>query len=124
MFRYLYDWVQDLAFCLVLFTALIQALPNSGYKKYIRFFTGMILILMMLSPILNIFGKDSQVYNFYKSREYEKKIEEIEKSSEYLNDTKINDILKSMQEVLPEKDNEGEETDKSRIEVEEIRIEK
>lgn len=84
MFRYLYEWAQDLSVYLILITAVFHALPDSGYKKYIRFFTGLVLVFMMAAPVLKILGSDGQVMNFYKSREYEKKIEEMEHAAQYL----------------------------------------
>ena len=48
MFEYLYEWTQNIAFYLILTTAVFHALPATSYKKYIRFFTGMILILMIM----------------------------------------------------------------------------
>ena len=39
---------------------------------------------MMAAPVLKILGTDGQVMNFYKSREYEKKIEEMEHAAQYL----------------------------------------
>lgn len=103
MFDYLYEWTQNLAFYMVLITVVLQALPASDYKKYIRFFTGMVLILMVLTPVFKLFGMDGQVSNFYKSREYERKIEEMEREAQ--------GILEKL------KDHEN-------IEVEEIEIER
>ena len=40
MFDYIYEWIQNIAFYLVLVTAVLHAVPNKDYKKYIRFFTG------------------------------------------------------------------------------------
>ena len=116
MFQYLYEWTQNLAFYIVLITAVLHAVPDSGYKKYIRFFTGMVLILMMVTPIFRIFGKDSQIMNFYKSREYETKLREIENASDYFKDFESADILKEAEESTGEQDIND-------IRVEEIQIE-
>ena len=116
MFQYLYEWTQNLAFYIVLITAVLHAVPDSGYKKYIRFFTGMVLILMMVTPIFRIFGKDSQIMNFYKSREYETKLREIENASDYFKDFDSADILKEAEESTGEQDIND-------IRVEEIQIE-
>ncbi len=116
MFQYLYEWTQNLAFYIVLITAVLHAVPDSGYKKYIRFFTGMVLILMMVTPIFRIFGKDSQIMNFYKSREYETKLREIENASDYFKDFDSADILKEAEESTGERDIND-------IRVEEIQIE-
>ena len=116
MFQYLYEWTQNLAFYIVLITVVLHAVPDSGYKKYIRFFTGMVLILMMVTPIFRIFGKDSQIMNFYKSREYETKLREIENASDYFKDFDSADILKEAEESTGEQDIND-------IRVEEIQIE-
>ena len=116
MFQYLYEWTQNLAFYIVLITAVLHAVPDSGYKKYIRFFTGMVLILMMVTPIFRIFGKDSQIMNFYKIREYETKLREIENASDYFKDFDSADILKEAEESTGEQDIND-------IRVEEIQIE-
>ena len=58
MFEYLYEWMKNIAFYMVLITAVIHILPNSDYKKYIRFFTGMVLVVMLATPLLKIFGME------------------------------------------------------------------
>lgn len=55
MFGYLYEWLKDISFYLILVTAVTYVLPSNSYRKYIRFFTGLVLILMLLTPILNLF---------------------------------------------------------------------
>ena len=117
MFQYLYEWIQNLAFYIVLITVVLHAVPDSGYKKYIRFFTGMGLILMMVTPIFRIFGKDSQIMNFYKSREYEAKLKEIENAAAYLKGMDSADFLREAEERT-----EKQEIDD--IRVEEIQIER
>ena len=124
MFHYLYEWVKNISFYLVLITALLHVLPDSGYKRYIRFFTGIVMMLMMMTPILNILGMDGQIDNFYKSREYEAKIKEIEESTRYIDESTADDILRDMQETLSEDTDEHERGKKSNIEVEEIQIER
>ena len=54
----IYNWLEQLACYLILVTAVLHALPDSGYKKYIRFFTGLILVLLLASPVLQLFQTD------------------------------------------------------------------
>ena len=67
MFDYLYEWIRNIAFYLVLVTALLHIVPESGYQKYIRFFTGLVLILLVLSPVLKLFGMEGQLRELYQS---------------------------------------------------------
>lgn len=59
MFDYLYDWLKDLSYYLILVTAVTYALPSNSYRKYIRFFTGLVLLLMLLTPVLQLFGREA-----------------------------------------------------------------
>lgn len=59
MFDYLYEWLRDISYYLILVTAVTYVLPSNSYRKYIRFFTGLVLILMLTTPILNLFGTDA-----------------------------------------------------------------
>ena len=54
----IYNWLEQLACYLILVTAVLHVLPDSGYKKYIRFFTGLILVLLLASPVLQLFQTD------------------------------------------------------------------
>lgn len=54
----IYNWLEQLACYLILVTAVLHALPDFGYKKYIRFFTGLILVLLLASPVLQLFQTD------------------------------------------------------------------
>ncbi|MCI9215693.1 stage III sporulation protein AF [Lachnospiraceae bacterium 42-17] len=65
MFDYLYEWIQNIAFYLVLVTAVLHAVPNKAYKKYVRFFTGLVLILMIITPVLRLFGTEAEVMDLY-----------------------------------------------------------
>lgn len=86
MFEYLYQWIENMTFGLVIFTVVIQLVPNNSYKKYIRFFMGLILIIMLSKPIMNLFSMEESFHEFYKETEYEQKVKEIEEATKYLED--------------------------------------
>lgn len=86
MFTYLYQWIENVAFYLVVITVLIQLIPNNSYKKYIRFFTGLILVLLLSNPIMKIFNMEEDFHTFYEEADYEQKLEEIEDATKYLED--------------------------------------
>ena len=56
MFEIIYKWLQNLSFYMILVNAVTCVLPSSSYRKYIRFFTGLILILMLAMPVMSLFG--------------------------------------------------------------------
>lgn len=104
----IYEWLEQLSCYLILITALIHALPDSGYKKYVRFFTGLVLVLLLASPVLRLFQIDLSEWEVNPSKEYSIRLEEIEKTKE-----EFDEDMESMEE----KNDQG-----NLVEVEEIRI--
>lgn len=84
MFEYMYQWLQNLAFYMILMTAVLQALPDSSYRKYIRFFCGMILVVLLAGPILQLFGAQEHFAERYQNAEVEQIQREMQNAREYL----------------------------------------
>ena len=109
MFEGIYEWLRNLSFYLILVTAVTHVLPGNGYKKYIHFFTGLVLISMLLMPVLDIFNKEVKVNEIY-----ERFYEEIE------NDIRgENDLIGNGHAIEKREDDKNRNND---IEVEEIVI--
>ena len=73
MFAYIFEWIENIAFYLVIVVAMMHLIPGEHYKRYIRFFVGMILILMLITPMLKIIGMTE-----YPKEQYEKMMEKID----------------------------------------------
>ena len=57
----LYQWVRNMAVFYILFTAILNLVPDKKYEKYVRFFMGLLLIFMMSTPIFSLFGKGQEL---------------------------------------------------------------
>lgn len=113
MLKTIYEWVQNTAFYLVVVTAVLAVIPGNGYKKYIQFFTGLVMILLLLTPILKLTGMEGTFQELYSSREYEQERREIEEQEQYFERLELFDFL-------PEE--YQSEFRENTIEVEEIKI--
>lgn len=125
MFEYLYEWIRNIAYYMVLITAVMQIIPNHDYKKYIRFFTGMVLILLLMTPVLKLFGMEQQFSALYEGENYEDEIKEIENATQYLEDIDITDYFPGEYSEKQEEnkaDQREEEIETSDIGVEEVQI--
>lgn len=59
-----YDWIKNIVFFLVLLTIVNNVIGNESYKKYVNLISGMILIIIVISPIFNLFDIEKTL-DFY-----------------------------------------------------------
>ena len=61
MFSFLREWIQEIVILLVLATFIDMALPNSTLKKYVDYTVGLILLLLLLTPVLKFLDSELDV---------------------------------------------------------------
>lgn len=93
-----YNWVKNLAFFAILSTAVLQMIPDQGFQKYVRFFTGLLMVSMLILPIFKVTGKENIFTDIYKSREYREQLEENSKKSQ--------ELIEQITVLEPKKQNE------------------
>ena len=72
------QWIQKIISMLLVMSAVLQVIPGKDYEKYIRFFCGLVLILLVLSPVAALKGlKVEQFYQKEVYQQYEKEIIEL-----------------------------------------------
>lgn len=60
----IYEWVRNIVVFLILNTIIMNLLGNSNYKKYVSIVSGMILLLIVISPFLNLL-KLGDILDYY-----------------------------------------------------------
>lgn len=122
----LYEWIQNLAFYLVIMTAVLEVLPGNTYKKYIQFFTGLVLILLVVTPILKVTGTFGEFRAEYDKQE-QKLEKEINRQKEKFESADIFEFLSEEYEIQSAEEqteknyvDTGRDTETERIEVEDI----
>jgi stage III sporulation protein AF len=92
------EWLKNLVSYLLIVSIGMQMLPNKKYEEYVRLFTGFLLIVILLQPILKI------------------------RSSDHLIEERINQFVEE-QEMLETSVFEGEEEMVQIERIEEIQVE-
>ncbi len=96
MFQYIYEWIHNLSVYLILMTAVLQVLPTEKYKKYIQFYMGLVVILLLCAPVIKIMGLEENYianYQYYSEESYENILEEIKHETEYLSEVELDDYI-------------------------------
>lgn len=57
----LYSWVESLVCYYILLSAVTNFLPDNSFKKYIQYYLGLLLILVMLSPVFQVIGIQKEI---------------------------------------------------------------
>lgn len=78
MLEYLSEWMKQIAYYMVLVTLVMQLAAGKSFQKYIRMFTGIVLVLFILSPAARLLSLDvTEMIDSVKDR-YDGKLREIE----------------------------------------------
>ncbi|MCI8893354.1 MAG: stage III sporulation protein AF [Lachnospiraceae bacterium] len=66
---YFYQWIKNIVFFYILMTAVLHLLPQSSYRKYLRFFGGLVVAVLLLHPLLDLMGREEELLEriFYES---------------------------------------------------------
>ena len=121
MLEEIYSWIQNISVYLIVTAAVMHAIPGKEYEKYVRFFSGLVLILLLFTPLLKLTAKETDFQSAYRNNEDELDREAVKEAEEWFED-------ESFLEFLPEEYTggqrayDGEEGQEGGIEVEEIRI--
>ena len=70
-------WIGDVAVYLILVTLILQVIPKK-FRKYISFFTGMLLIMLVISPITGLFGADAALVDYFKLEDMKQAVSDME----------------------------------------------
>ncbi|MBE5927567.1 MAG: hypothetical protein E7270_11485 [Lachnospiraceae bacterium] len=86
-------YIKEILVFLILTAVINNLLPNNSYKKYVRLFTGLILIIILISPILPYLKMDSaKLGNYTLDIENNNELESIERKLEELGREEENNL--------------------------------
>ena len=115
----IYSWIKCLAIFYILLTMLLHLVPTEKYQRYVRFFMGLVLMVMLVTPVLSLLEKSRQLPDSFSGlyqQEEQKRLElEMENLQKNLLETGMEEqlgenILESLQKngiEVPDEDLEG-----------------
>ena len=100
------DWIKTLVGYLLIISVVTQMMPNRKYEQYVKLFTGFLLIILILHPVLKI--ESANAFLEGKIHEFVQEQEELE--------TQIG----VQSEVFQKKSEELQQENREQIVIEEI----
>ena len=72
-----YGWVKNIIYYMIFLSVVNNLLADSKYGKYIRFFSGMVLILLVVSPFTGGLHLDEQISSMFKSISFQNDTDDL-----------------------------------------------
>ena len=72
-----YGWVKNLVCFYIFITAVLHLMPKKSYRKYIRFFTGLLLVILVLTPVFSLLRDEDNLYGKIEQTGFFQKMENL-----------------------------------------------
>lgn len=83
----LIDWVRSVLILYFLMMIMLYFTAGESYKKFIRFFMGLVLALTLLTPVLKLFGKEEALLEGIAYESFWQSMEEAQLDFGHLEET-------------------------------------
>lgn len=86
------EWLKQMVFCICFLELLYQILPGKNWQKYLKFTGGLVFVLVLFQPVLQIFsfeGKLEQAVWKWQIKEESMQLQETRKELEELQNEQI-----------------------------------
>lgn len=71
-----FEWIKMIVFYQLLVSIVVNMIPDTPYQKYIRFFLGLLFLLLVIRPVFRILNLSGQIDTRYMQEMWEKELEE------------------------------------------------
>ena len=96
----LFEWIRNIAYYLIFITVASNLLPNKKYEKYIRFFAGMVLILLVLKPVTGGLRLENTMAYYFESISIKKEAGELKGEISKMEDKRLKSLISGYEEAV------------------------
>lgn len=100
----LFGWIQDVAFYTLLMVVVLHVLPQKNQRKYLQFFMGIVLMILIISPFLTALGLEQQLDETYARQTYDKELQEFLRKQEAMEEEYQRHLEEKLYEARDEAD--------------------
>jgi len=88
-----YNWVKNIAFYMVLATMVTYLMPNERYKKYLRFFTGALMVVLVIGPIISVFGAKNEFNSKFLVESLKEEVSNLKQDAAVVGDVQLDNLV-------------------------------
>ncbi len=96
----IFQWVESLAYYLILVSLISNLIPGGKYERYIRLFTGAVFILLVLRPISGSLNLDEKLAYAYETIRFQQDAGEFETKLWGIEEERTSQIIAQYQEAV------------------------
>lgn len=74
-------------------TAVTQVIPSKEYERYVRFYMGLVVVLMLCMPIIKIMGLEERVDISYSTKKYRMEFDAILEETKVMGEVNLGDYI-------------------------------
>ncbi|MCC8027191.1 MAG: stage III sporulation protein AF [Clostridium sp.] len=98
-----YSWVKSIIYYMIFLSVANNLLADSKYEKYVRFFAGMVLVLLVVSPFTGSLRLDEPISALFRSITFQNDAEDLKVDLWGMEDRRLEQIIRGYEEAV-EKD--------------------
>lgn len=55
----IFEWIKRMIYLTIFLTLLLQILPKGSYRKYVKFFAGLVFVITILNPLMGLLQQEN-----------------------------------------------------------------
>lgn len=97
-----YEWIRNITGYILFMTVLDNLLPGKKYGKYLKLFSGMVLILLMIQPLTGSIRLEDKIARYYEAFVFQYETDDLRQEILGMEDTRMNQIITAYEAAVAE----------------------
>lgn len=97
-----YSWVKHIIYYVIFLSIVSSLLADTRYEKYVRFFAGMVLILLVAGPLVNGLGIEEQLASAFAQLSFKQEAADLDRNLLGMEERRREQIMAKYEEAVEE----------------------
>ena len=98
----LYQWIQNLTGFFLFLSVAERLLPGKQYGKYLRLFSGMILVFIVLQPLTEGMHLEDTIAGYYESFLFQEQTEDLRRNMLGMEKQRLSGVIRQYEAAVEE----------------------